>query len=149
MNLLSVLDENTVSLSLSGSTKEAIIDELIDILVASGRISDRAEARLAVFEREHSMSTGMKNGIALPHGKTDSVPEMVACMGISKNGVAFDSMDGEPSRLFIMTLSKKSKTGPHLQFLAEVSKLFKSEQKRQALLNTATKAELLKIMAAD
>jgi len=149
MNLLDTLTEKTIALNLQGRTKEAIIDELLTILAGTGKIADRPEARRSVLEREKSLSTGMKNGIALPHGKTDAVSEMIACMGISNHGVPFDSMDGEPSRLFIMTLSPRNKTGPHLQFLAEVSRLFKSEEKRAALLAAKTQADIFSIMASS
>lgn len=149
MNLASILTTDFISLDLRGQDKTAIIDELLDILMKSEKISDRSEARQAIFEREASLSTGMKNGIALPHGKTDAVHEMIACMGISKNGVDFDSMDGEPSRLFIMTLSPRNKTGPHLQFLAEVSRLFKSEEKRALLQQASEPGEVLRLFGQE
>jgi fructose-specific phosphotransferase system IIA component len=143
MNLLSVLDERTIVLDLKGQTKTDIIDELLDVLMVTGKVNDRTVARQAIMDREQSLSTGMKNGIALPHGKTEAVGEMIACIGLSRTGVPFESMDGEPSNLFIMTLSPKNKTGPHLQFLAEVSRLFKSEEKREHLAKATSAAEVL------
>lgn len=143
MNLSSLLNEQTIVLNLKGQTKTEIIDELLDVLMATGKVSDRTLARKDILEREQLLSTGMKNGIALPHGKTEAVGEMVACIGLSRQGVAFESMDGEPSRLFIMTLSPKNKTGPHLQFLAEVSRLFKSEEKRDHLTKARSAAEVM------
>ena len=95
---------------------------------------------------EHKMSTGMKHGLAIPHGKTDTVSDLVACIGISDNPVDFDSLDQEPCRIFIMTLSPVNKTGPHLQFLAEVSLLFKSADKRAEILKTTDKAEVIRIL---
>jgi PTS system nitrogen regulatory IIA component len=88
----------------------------------------------------------MKHGIAIPHGKTDTVSDLVACIGVSDTAVDFDSLDGEPCRIFIMTLSPVNKTGPHLQFLAEVSLLFKSAEKRQEILTTADKEQVIKIL---
>ena len=70
----------------------------------------------------------------------------MACIGVSDNPVDFDSLDQEPCRIFIMTLSPVNKTGPHLQFLAEVSLLFKSAEKRQEILNTTDKAQVIKIL---
>ncbi|MGL4982607.1 MAG: PTS sugar transporter subunit IIA [Treponemataceae bacterium] len=146
MNLKTVLTTDTVNLHLKGTTKEEIIDEMIDILVGVGKVKDKKQARECVLDRENKMSTGMKHGIAIPHGKTDFVDDLVACIGISDNPVDFDSLDQEPCRIFIMTLSPVNKTGPHLQFLAEVSLLFKSAEKRQAILKTTDKAEVIRIL---
>ena len=146
MDLRTVLTPETVNLHLKGKTKDDIIDEMLDILVKAGKVTDKAAARDCVLERERKMSTGMKHGIAIPHGKTDTVSDLVACIGISDNPVDFDSLDQDPCRIFIMTLSPVNKTGPHLQFLAEVSLLFKSAGKRQQILETQDKAEVIKIL---
>ena len=146
MNLKTVLTPETVNLHLKGTSKEGIIDELLDMLVQAGKVKDKAVARACVLDRERKMSTGMKHGIAIPHGKTDSVSDLVACIGISDHPVDFDSLDQEPCRIFIMTLSPIDKTGPHLQFLAEVSLLFKSAEKRQEILNTTDKSDIIRIL---
>lgn len=146
MNLKTVLTPETVNLHLKGTSKEEIIDELLDMLVQAGKVKDKAVARACVLDRERKMSTGMKHGIAIPHGKTDSVSDLVACIGISDHPVDFDSLDQEPCRIFIMTLSPINKTGPHLQFLAEVSLLFKSAEKRQEILNTTDKSDIIRIL---
>ena len=112
----------------------------------SGKISDVAAARKAVLERERRMSTGMKHGIAIPHGKTEAVKDLVACIGISQEAIDFDALDREPCRIFIMTLSPADKTGPHLQFLAEVACLFRSEDKRAAILAAKTPEDVLKVL---
>ena len=146
MDLRTVLTPDTVDLHLKGTTKEQIIDELLDVLVKAGKVTDKATAKECILDRERKMSTGMKHGIAIPHGKTDTVSDLVACIGISENPVDFASLDQEPCRIFIMTLSPVNKTGPHLQFLAEVSLLFKSADKRAQILNTQDKAEIIKIL---
>ena len=146
MDLRTVLTTDTVNLHLKGTTKEEIVDEMIDVLFKAGKVTDKDAARECVLDRERKMSTGMKHGIAIPHGKTDTVKDLVACIGISDNPVDFDSLDQEPCRIFIMTLSPVNKTGPHLQFLAEVSLLFKSPEKRQEILDTQDKAEVIRIL---
>jgi PTS system nitrogen regulatory IIA component len=147
MNLKTVITTDTIDLHLKGSTKTEIINELLDILVRTGKIQDKAAALNAVMEREDKMSTGMKHGIAIPHGKSAVIQDLVACIGVSEKPVDFDSLDHEPCRIFIMTLSPVEKTGPHLQFLAEVSLLFKSAEKREEILNAKTPEEILKILA--
>ena len=147
MNLKTVLGKETISLHLKGTTKEEIVNELLDILVAAKKIDDRESAYTAIMDREQKMSTGMKHGIAIPHGKSPTIHDLVACIGISDVPVEFDALDHEPCRIFIMTLSPVEKTGPHLQFLAEISLLFKSAEKRQEVLNASSTEEVLKILS--
>ena len=147
MNLKTVLTHETICLHLKGTTKEAIINELLDMLVAAKKIDDRASAFNAIMDREVKMSTGMKHGIAIPHGKSPTIHDLVACIGVSDAPVEFDALDHEPCRIFIMTLSPVDKTGPHLQFLAEISLLFKSAEKRQEILNANSSEEVLKILS--
>ena len=147
MNLKTVLTKDTICLHVKGTTKEEIINELLDILVAAKKIDDRGAAFTAIMDREQKMSTGMKHGIAIPHGKSPTIHDLVACIGISDTAVEFDALDHEPCRIFIMTLSPVEKTGPHLQFLAEISLLFKSAEKRQEILHASSPDEILKILS--
>jgi len=147
MNLKTVLTHETICLHLKGTTKEAIINELLDLLVAAKKIDDRASAYAAIMDREVKMSTGMKHGIAIPHGKSPTINDLVACIGVSDAPVEFDALDHEPCRIFIMTLSPVDKTGPHLQFLAEISLLFKSAEKRQEILNANSSEDVLRILS--
>jgi PTS system nitrogen regulatory IIA component len=89
----------------------------------------------------------MKHGIAIPHGKCNATEDLVACIGVSEKPVDFNSLDHQPCRIFIMTLSPVEKTGPHLQFLAEVSLLFKSAEKRDEILKAKTPEEVQKILS--
>lgn len=143
---MTVLNPDLVVLGMRGGTKEEIIDELLDAAMKSGKVADREKAKAAVLERERRMSTGMKHGIAIPHGKTDAVSELVACVGVSEKEVDFEALDRKGCRIYIMTLSPPEKTGPHLQFLAEVSTLFRSEDKRKAILSASTPEEILAIL---
>ncbi|MDR3131163.1 MAG: PTS sugar transporter subunit IIA [Treponema sp.] len=147
MNLKKILTKDTINLHLKGSTKEEIINELLDVLVSANKIQDRAAAYQAVIDREQKMSTGMKHGIAIPHGKSATIHDLVACIGISDNPVDFNSLDNEPCRIFIMTLSPLEKTGPHLQFLAEISLLFKSTEKRAEIIAGSSADDILRILA--
>ncbi|MCL2763490.1 MAG: PTS sugar transporter subunit IIA [Treponema sp.] len=147
MNLNTVLTAETINLRLKGSTKDEIINELLDILVAAKKVPDRKAAFTAIMDREQKMSTGMKHGIAIPHGKSNTIQDLVACVGVSEKAVDFDALDHIPCRIFIMTLSPVEKTGPHLQFLAEISLLFKSAEKRQEILNAQTPEAIIKILS--
>ncbi|HNP92727.1 MAG TPA: PTS sugar transporter subunit IIA [Rectinema sp.] len=149
MDLKEILKPELISLDLKGRNKEEIIRELVDLASNSGKVLDKEETIQSVLEREYRMSTGMKHGIAIPHGKTTAVHELVACVGITKEEVDFDALDRKGCRIFIMTLSPIDKTGPHLQFLAEVGMLFRSEEKRQALLEARTKEEVVSILLGN
>lgn len=149
MNPKRVLVKETIILRLKGATKDAILEELIDLLVAAGRIKDRKAALKAVLEREKKMSTGLQNGIAIPHGKTDTVDSLVAALGIRTEGVDFDSLDGQPAQIFLMTLSPASRTGPHIQFLADISRTLHDATVRQQVLDATSEEQLLDILSRD
>ena len=146
MNLKKVLSPDTVWVDLKADTKDGIIEEMIDRLVAAGKIKNREDALKAVRAREAKMSTGMQNGVAIPHGKYASIKNLVAAIGLNKEGVNFDSMDGSPSTIFIMTLSPANRTGPHIQFLAEVSRLISQPAERERLLAARTHADIYEIL---
>jgi fructose-specific phosphotransferase system IIA component len=148
MNLKKLLSEDTIILELKGTKKDEIIQEMIDLLVIRGRIKDREAALKAVMEREQKMSTGMQHGIAIPHGKTDSVDKLVTAMALKKEGVDFGSMDGKPSTIFIMTISSVSRTGPHIQFLSEISQVLNDPEKRERILLAQTTSEIMEILTS-
>lgn len=147
MNLRTVLNEKSIALHLKGKTKDEIIRELLDVLVRNGSVSSFEKAYQSILERERKMSTGIKHGIALPHGKTDAVRDLAACVGVSDLPIDYGTLDGTPCRIFIMLLSPPTKTGPHLQFLAEVSLLFRSAAKREALLAAENPGAVLRALS--
>ena len=148
MNLKKILSEKVLSRDLPGTGKREIIENLIDLLVSAGDITDREAVLRCVLERESKMSTGIQEGIAIPHGKTDAVDRLHACVALKKAGVDFEALDGKPSTIFILTVSPRNKTGPHVQFLAEISRLLNDREKRERLLKAETEAEMLKILTA-
>jgi PTS system nitrogen regulatory IIA component len=145
MKLKNILLPSLVKMHLEGTTKEEIIRELLDILVANGKISDPEAVFSGVMIREKEMSTGIQHGVAIPHVKTKAVKSLVACIGLKPEGVDFQSLDDEPSTIFIMTLSPLDRVGPHVQFLAEISKVIKTEDVRKRLLETKTPQEVLAV----
>ena len=146
MNLKKVLSLETVWVDLKATSKQGIIEEMVDRLFAAGKIQDRDAALQAVREREAKMSTGLQNGVAVPHGKSDAVESLVAAVGLNKSGVDFESLDGLPSRIFIMTVSPKKYAGPHIQFLAEVSRLLSQPAQRDRLLAAITHSDVFDVL---
>jgi mannitol/fructose-specific phosphotransferase system IIA component (Ntr-type) len=96
-----------------------------------------------VLQRESMMSTGIGNGVAIPHGKTRLLDHLLAACGVSMAGIDFDSLDGEPAHLFILLVSPESLRGPHVKALANVSRLLKEESVRDALRRSETPAQFL------
>src|SRR5690554_1603367 len=137
-----VLSKDCISIDLKSNTKNEVIKELIYILHKNGKISDPDAALQAVMERENSLSTGLQNGIALPHGKTDSVEKLVVSVGIHRKGIEFQSLDGRSARIFICAVSPKKITGPHIRFIAHVGALLNTQEKVNDLLKSSTKEEV-------
>jgi Kef-type K+ transport system membrane component KefB/mannitol/fructose-specific phosphotransferase system IIA component (Ntr-type) len=140
-DMLSLIEAESVCMDLKGETKEGIITELVDMLAARGRILDRDMTLADVLEREKAMSTGMQHGVALPHGRTEGVKELAAGVGIKRQGIDFDSLDGEKSRLFIIVVSPRRTSGPHVQFLAAVGAVLQDEKIREAVINAGSREE--------
>ena len=133
--------------ALRGTNKAEVIDEMLDLLARNGLIRDVPAARAAVWERENSMSTGLQYGVAIPHSRTDAVDRLVCAVGIKKEGVDFDAMDGEPSRIFVMTLSPKTRPAPHVQFMSTVSRILDAAG-RERVLSCTTAREICDVFTA-
>lgn len=149
MNPKRVLSKDTIIMKLKSDSKDGVIEELVDVLVSSGRIKDRKAALKAVTDREKKMSTGLQNGIAIPHGKTDTIETLVASIGISTVGIPFDSLDGQPAQIILLTVSPASRTGPHIQFLADVSRVLHNEETRKRVLNSTHEEEVLELLSGE
>jgi PTS system nitrogen regulatory IIA component len=146
MNLKKTLTTETIIPQLTPGSKEEVITQMIDGLFQPGKVKDREKALQAVLDREAKMSTGMQNGIAIPHGKTDSVDQLIVGVGICREGVDFAAIDGQPCHIFIMTLSPENRTGPHIQFLAEISKVLGNEQLRNDLKTATSASDILAML---
>ncbi len=146
MNFTECLEDCYVKFDIVGEAKSDVITELVDLLVAADKIKDRDAVLKAVFDREQQMSTGLQFGVAMPHGKSDTVEKMLVVIGLKKKGVDFDSLDGKPSKIFIMTVSSVLHANEHIEFLAAISSMLMRSSVRKALLKVETKQELLDVL---
>lgn len=144
-DILKLIQKEGVCIDLKATTKEGILGELIDILVANGKVSNRAQVLADVLQREHTMSTGMQHGIALPHAKSDGIKEVSVAVGLAAKGVEFESIDGEPCRLFIMIVSPKKISGPHIQFLSAIGGVLKDDQLRTDIMAAKNAEEVVSL----
>jgi PTS system nitrogen regulatory IIA component len=131
---------------LEANTKEEAIRELIGIIHQTTPLQDLAEAERVVLEREKVMSTGMEHGVAIPHGKTDTVDRLLVAIALKPEGLDFQCMDGKPARILLVTLSPSNRSGPHLRFMAEVSRLLQDDNLRQNLLAAQTPETVVKLL---
>ncbi|OQX54032.1 MAG: PTS sucrose transporter subunit IIABC [Candidatus Aminicenantes bacterium 4484_214] len=148
MNLKKILTSDDIILSLSASTKKEVIREMVECLHQRGKIEDKEAALQAIMEREKKMSTGLEKGVALPHGKCEAVKELVAAIALKHEGVDFGCLDGQPAKIFIMTLSPLNRSGPHIQFLAEITRLLKNKERREKILQAQSEEEVLEILCS-
>ena len=140
MALLDLLTPEIVKIPLASKTKDETIRELIGILEDAGRVSDVDVIYDAILAREALGSTGLEHGIAVPHAKTTAVKTLTVALGIAPQGVDFEALDGEPSRLFFLILAPPDQSGPHIEVLAEIARMTRSTTFARAL-TTATSAE--------
>jgi nitrogen PTS system EIIA component len=146
MQLSELINENAIRLHLAARDKESCIKELVQLLESAHGVNTKGEILSKVLQRESMMSTGIGNGVAIPHGKTRLLDHLVAACGVSPAGIEFDSMDGEPATLFILLVSPESLRGPHVKALANVSRLLKEESVRNALRQSRTPEEFLSVL---
>ena len=149
MTLLDILSPASTIVDLKGDTKEEIIEELVDSLSASEAISDQDKVLQAVLEREKIMSTGIGDGIAIPHGKSDCVVKLAAALGTQRRGVDFEALDGEPAYVFFLLVSPTNVSGPHIKALARISRLLKNDEFKKKLIVASSPEEILSAIQAE
>ena len=148
MKIMEFLEEGAVSCELKAEAKEGVIRELVSLLVKAGSIKEKDVQKLVriLLDREALGSTGIGQGVAIPHGKSDCVAHLVGAVGISASGLNFGSLDGEPTRVFFLLVAPEDSAGPHLKALARISRLLKERHFRDSLLAAKDAKTLIKIL---
>ncbi len=146
MRIIDLLDKRSISLDASPTSKSEALDMIIDLMCASGKISDREAYRAKVYAREEEGSTGIGEGIAIPHGKCDAVKEPGLAAMVVKNGVDFDSLDGEPAELFFLIAAPNTEDNVHLDVLSKLSRMLMDEDFSSALKAAKSPDEFLSII---
>ena len=149
MAVVNLIEEDIIKIPLEAKTKPDVIKELVDVLKKAGKIEDAESVFRAVMLRENMGSTGLEKGIAVPHAKTHKVNNLVLAIGISPEGIDFDSLDGEPSRLFFLLIATPQQAGPHIEALSEIARLTRSSNFCKLLLNAKTPKEIVDIFSAQ
>ncbi|MCX7699144.1 MAG: PTS sugar transporter subunit IIA [Candidatus Goldbacteria bacterium] len=149
MRILDFLSKDSIELNLKSTTKKEVIEELVDILDKKGLLIDKKAVLDSILEREELGSTGIGQGVAIPHSKTKGVKELVGVFGISKKGVDFDSLDGEPTNIFFLILTPEGATNYMLKALARVSNFLKNKFYRKKILEATSKEDIIKVIEEE
>jgi fructose-specific phosphotransferase system IIA component len=149
MKISDILSENLVATGLPGSSKEEIIDAMINLVATSPIVQDREKVRQAILDREKIMSTGVGNGFAIPHGKTDAVSDIVAAFAVTAEPIDYQSLDEKPVRLVFLLVGKDSMVGPHIKLLSRISRLMNREEFRRRLLDAPSARAILEMFREE
>jgi len=146
MKIVDLLQKEGINLNFNPSTKEQCINELVDLMDKTGNLNNKEEYKKAILDREALSTTGIGDGIAIPHGKTSAVKKAALAAAISKNGVDYDSLDGAPAKLFFMIAVPNNSDNLHLEVLARLSTILMDETFRANLINCTDKDEFLSLI---
>jgi fructose PTS system EIIBC or EIIC component len=147
MRIVDLLKEDTIITPLMAKTKEGVIDELIDQLDRAGRLNNKGEMRKEILTREASGSTGIGEGIAIPHAKTSAVKIPSIAFGYSPEGIDYESLDGQKAHLFFMIAATADANQAHLETLARLAEMLMDEGIRKQLMAAKTKEQIRQIVA--
>lgn len=149
MRLTEILKPANIKIPLEAKTKADAIAELVGVLAASGDVTDAKKVLDAVMEREATRTTGIGNGLAIPHGKCTGTIDLVMAIGRAASPIDFQAIDGRPVSIIWMLASPPDKTGPHIHALARISRLMTLDKFRAALLAAKTEKEAFDIITAQ
>ena len=149
MKIVEFLNEKAVTADIKATTKEGVIRELVDLLVKAEGIKNKEELVKVLINRESLGSTGIGQGVGIPHGKTNAVKRLVAAFGVCHEGVNFDALDGEPVYIFFLLVAPEDSAGPHLKGLARISRLLKDKFFRETLQQMTDEKAILKLIREE
>lgn len=146
MRLTEILKPQNIKVPLAAKTKTEAISELVDLLASTTEVTDAKKVLDAVLERESTRTTGIGNGLAIPHGKCNGVGHLVMAIGRPAQPIDFQAIDGRPVNLIWLLASPPDQTGPHIHALARISRLMTIDRFRQALAAAQTPQDLYNVI---
>ena len=149
MALIDLIKSEVIKVPLEAKSKEGVLRELLQLLQDAGQLRSFDTAYEALLERESKGSTGLEEGIAIPHAKTDTVESLTLAMGIAPEGIDFQALDGKPSKLFFMLLAPPDQSGPHIEALSEIARLTRSKTFCSILLRSGNPEEAVELFTAE
>ncbi len=149
MKILDILKKDCIITDLTSRSKKDVIHELVDAVTKVDERIDPDSLVEILLEREKLGSTGIGDGVAIPHGKFPNIDTLRASFGRSRQGIDFDALDGKPSHLFFLLVAPDNSAGAHLKALARISRLFKDNSFRESLQIADTKQQLFDIITEE
>ena len=151
MNIGDFLEKKAISADLTAQDKPSVIEELVNLLIKANAVDKKHKKKIleVLMAREALGSTAIGQGIAIPHGKCDCVKKLVGCLGISKKGINFDSLDGEPAYIFFLLVAPVDSAGLHLKALARISRLLKDKYIRDRLRTVEDEKTIIQIIQQE
>lgn len=146
MRIIDLLDKKSINLNLKSTDKTSVINELVDLVDTSGNLNNKNEYKQEILARESKSTTGIGEGIAIPHAKTKAVKKACLASGVSKTGIDYDSLDGAPSNLFFMIAAPDGANDTHLEVLSRLSTILMDENFRSSLINASSADEFLSLI---
>ncbi len=146
MLLSELLTPERIRVPLQGTSKEELLQELVQLVSVNEHVQDPDEVLRAVREREAVLSTGIGNGVAIPHGKSAAIPELCMAAGRTAHPVEFDALDGQPVSLFFLLVGPETAAGPHIKALSRISRLVRKDSVREQLVAARTPEEFYQAM---
>ena len=149
MKLIDILMESSIVADLQAGTKAEVLDVLVDAMTKTHKMLNKSDILQVLLEREKLGSTGIGDGVAIPHGKSAALTQIVSGFGLSKRGIDFDSLDGKPAHLFFLLVAPEDSAGTHLKMLARISRMLKNLEFRKRLLGANSQHEIYQIIFAE
>ena len=146
MRLTDILSEQRVTTQLTATSKDDALRALAHLFAVDDRVLDAAAVYEVLRERERLASTGIGSGVAIPHGRIATLDSLRAAVAISPEGIPFDAIDGQPVRIVVGVLAPQHHTGDHLRVLARVSRMLRSREVRERLLEAHGPADAFEII---
>jgi len=148
MKILDVLPKDAIIADLKSRDKQGVLTELVAPIAAITEMDPEQILRV-LMERERLGSTGIGNGVGIPHGKLKALDNLILGFGLSRRGVDFESMDGRPTHIFFLLVTPENSTGLHLKLLARISKILKHDPFRERLLRATDQEQIHSIIAEE
>lgn len=146
MLLSELLTPDRIKIPLSSASKDEILGELVQIVAGAPRVHDLDDVLRAVREREEVLSTGIGNGVAIPHGKSGGVSELLLAAGVTPIPIDFEALDGQPVNLFFLLVGPESAAGQHVKALSRISRLLRRDSFRQRLAEASSPDEFYSVL---
>lgn len=149
MKLLDIISPECIKAPLAAGDKQGVIGELVDVLAAVGRVRDAKGLKDAVWAREQTRTTGIGNGLAIPHGKCVGVEQIAVAIGKPSSPMDFQAIDNKPVRLIVLLASPPDKTSDHIQALAHIARLMTMDQFREQVYAATSAAQIFELLRSQ